>query len=284
MTPSTDPRHPRPFGAGFAWLLAAWALLRGHAVRLLLMGLLFQLLGGASQMGILGVLFLLAVPALTAGMLQGAHLAATGGRPSAITLFAAFQDGRRLLALFLLGAFTILGTFLLVGFSAAGALAGLDPELLARLQAGDQQAVLELDPAIIRNVLLSMVGGLFLGACLGFFAIPLVWFQGRSLGDALVTGVVVLLRQWRALTALGIGLAAVGLPVGALVVMVVATQPGGGMGSAVMTGLLLAVVVAYQVYGFVAQYVAFRDVFMSQASPAGMNAPDESGGDDQLVA
>ena len=89
-------RPPLPFSAGFAWLASAVSLIRSNAPRLLLLGLLLQLLGGASQIGILGLLFLLAVPSLTAGMLQGMHQAAQGQKPSAMVLFAAYQGPGRL--------------------------------------------------------------------------------------------------------------------------------------------------------------------------------------------
>ncbi len=282
MNRSNEPAPARSFSTGFAWLTTSVALLRSQAPRLLLVGLLFQLLGGASQVGILALFFLIAVPALTAGMLQALHVAATGQRPAVMTLFAAFQGGGRLMSLFLLGLITILATAMVLVFLVAGALSGLDPELAARIQAGDQAAVLELDPAIVRKVLFGMLLGLLVGACLGFFAIPLIWFQGRSLGDALLTGLVALLRQWRALTALGIGLAAIGLPVGIMAGMLMAAQATGAAPSLLLTVILMLVVVLYQVLAFAAQYMAFRDVFMAGegADPA---APDESA-DDQLVA
>ena len=157
-----------------------------------------------------------------------------------------------------------------------------DGDLLVLAQAGDQAAVLELDPAIVRKVLFGMLLGLLVGACLGFFAIPLIWFQGRSLGDALLTGLVALLRQWRALTALGIGLAAIGLPVGIMAGMLMAAQATGAAPSLLLTVILMLVVVLYQVLAFAAQYIAFRDVFMA-GEGAGPVAPDESA-DDQLVA
>ncbi len=285
MSDSGDPRSPRPFAAGFAWLTAAFALLRAQAARLLLIGLLFQLLGGASQVGILGVLFVLALPALTAGMLQALHLAAIGERPSAMSLFAAFSGGGRLLSLFLLGALTIVVILLTLGFLVAGSLAGLDPDLAARIQAGDQAAVLELDPAIIQKVLFGMLTGLLLSACLSFFTVPLIWFQGRSLGNALVTGIVALFHQWKALTALGLGLAAIGLPVGVMAGSLMAAQLGAASPSTLLTVVLMIVVVVYQVLAFAAQYVAFRAVFMGDGHDASAREGDGADeNEDQLVA
>ncbi len=292
--PGTTPPDPtaRSFSTGFAWLNDAASLLRSQAPRLLLLGLLLQMVGGLSQLGgPLAVLFIIAVPALTAGMLQGMHVASLGERPGPFTVFAAFQGGGRLLPLMLLGLVSVAVTMVVLGFLVAGALSGLDPELAARIQAGDQSAVLELDPAIVQKVLFGMVAGLLVSACLSLFAVPLIWFGERPLGAALWTGVITLFRQWRALTALGIGLAAVGIPVGLLAGMIMTIQLTGAAPSFLMTLLLLLIVVVYQVYAFAAQYVAYRDLFMGPGTGNDLDVPgreersaDDGGGDDQLVA
>lgn len=283
-------QEARTFSTGFAWLNDAAVLLRSQAPRLLLLGLLLQMVGGLSQMGgPLALLFIICVPALTAGMLQGMHVVAEGERPGPFTVFAAFQGGGRLLPLLLLGLISVAVTMVVLGFLVAGALSGLDAELAARIQAGDQSAVLELDPAIMQKVLFGMVTGLLVSACLSLFAVPLIWFGGRPIGAALWTGILTLFRQWRALTALGIGLAAVGLPVGLLAGTIMTFQLTGAAPSFLMTVLLLLIVVVYQVYAFAAQYVAYRDLFMAGGESSGPDAPrseDRSAGDgdDQLVA
>jgi hypothetical protein len=291
--PGTTPpgQAARPFSTGFAWLNDAASLLRGQAPRLLLLGLLLQMVGGLSQLGgPLAVLFIIAVPALTAGMLQGMHVASQGARPGPFTVFAAFQGGGRLVPLLLLGLVSVGVTMGVLGFLVAGALSGLDPDLAARIQAGDQSAVLELDPAIVQKVLFGMVAGLLVSACLSLFAVPLIWFGGRPLGAALWTGIITLFRQWRALTALGIGLAAVGLPVGLLAGTIMTFQLTGAAPSFLMTLLLLLIVVVYQVYAFAAQYVAYRDLFMDgtegepETTPSENRSAGDGGGDDQLVA
>lgn len=275
----------RPFSAGIAWLSAAMTLFRVQAARLLLIGLILQLIGGLAQVGILAFLFILAVPALTAGMLEALRQAEAGERPSPLVLFAPFRDSGRLLSLVLLGVITVGATLLVLSLLVAGALAGLDPELVARIQAGDQSAVLELDPALVQKVLFGMLAGLLVGACLGFYAVPLIWFEGRPLGSALWAGIRALLRQWRALTAMGLGLAAIGLPVGLLAGMILAAQASGAAPPILLTALLMGVVVVYQVVAFAAQYVAYRNSF-----PGRGEAPPTSGSDadfdadDQLVA
>lgn len=274
---------PHSFSAGFGWLGEAALLLRSNATRLLLMGLLLQLFGGASQAGgILGVLFLLAVPALSAGMLQGMHMAANGQRPSALVLFAAFQGSGRLLSLFLLGGLTIVLSFVVVSFVMVGGVASMDQELLVRIQSGDQAAVADLDPALLQRVLVAMVAGLGLGLVLSFFAVPLIWFEGRSLSSALGTAIKTTFREFRALTALGIGLFFLGLPVGLVAAFTLTAQLGSSNPSMVLTVIMLLLIVVYQVLGFAAQYVAFRSVF----PPAGpqQRVPQSDPDDDQLVA
>lgn len=286
MNTSEEPTPARDFSTGFGWLSTAVSLLRTQAPRLLLMGLLLQLLAGVSQMaGPLSVVFFILVPAFTAGILQGVHEVAEGGRPSAFVIFAAFQGSGRLGGLALFGLISLFLIMLTLGFVAAGAVAGLDPELMARIQAGDQSAVLELDPALMQKMLMGMVLGLLLGACLSFFAVPLIWFEGRGLGDALWTGLVTLLRQWRALTALGLGLAALGLPVAVFAGMVLTLQMTGSAPSLLLTVLLMGVVVVYQVLAYAAQYVAFRDVFPPDGGATLVDEPASGDGpDDQLVA
>jgi hypothetical protein len=264
-------------------LTAAAALFRSQAARLLLIGLLLQVLGGLAQVGIFALLFVLAVPALTAGVLQAMHEAASGQRPAPLVLFAAFRNSGKLLSLVLLGAITIGATLLVLSLLVAGTLAGLDPELVARIQAGDQAAVMELDPALVQKVVLGMLAGLLTGALLGFFAVPLIWFDGRPLGNALWAGLSMLFRQWRALTAMGLGLAVIGLPVGLLAGMIVAAQASGAAPSLLLTALLMGVVVLYQVLAFAAQYVAYRDAFHG-ASPPPPTDPGSSEAEDQLVA
>lgn len=277
-------RKPHSFAAGFGWLGEAMLLVRHNAMRLLLLGLLLQMLGAASQIGVLGVLFLLAVPALTAGMLQGMHLAASGSKPAPMVLFAAFQGSGRLLSLFLLGGLTLALSFVVVSFVMVGGVASMDPELLARIQSGDQAAVAELDPALLQRILVAMVAGLGLGLVLSFFAVPLIWFQQRSLGSALGSSITTMFREFRALTALGIGLFFLGVPVGLVAAFTVSAQLGASSPSMVLTVIMLLLVVVYQVLGFAAQYVAYRSVFMDvEPENQELTRPPDPD-DDQLVA
>ena len=59
-----------PPSHGFAWMVQSLSLIRLQAGRLLLIGLLMQLILGLSQLPLIGLLIMLSVPGLTAGLLQ----------------------------------------------------------------------------------------------------------------------------------------------------------------------------------------------------------------------
>ena len=77
---SPAPRR-RPAAAGWAWLRSSLSLFRAQPARLLLIAVLLQLILGLSRVPGLGLLVILAVPALTAGLLQALHLVETGRWP-----------------------------------------------------------------------------------------------------------------------------------------------------------------------------------------------------------
>ena len=234
------PRPPVPApafasGRGLVWLSEAIALLRLQPFRLLILGLVLQLLGGFSQAGVLGVVFVILAPALAAGMLQGLQLAAAGQRPPVMVLFIAFTQPARLPGLMLLGLLTVLLAVLTVAVVLGGSLGAWTRDLIARLEAGDPAAVSDIDPQILLRVVMGLVFGVLLGGSLGFFAVPLMWFHAMPLGRALWTGVWVMLRQWRALLVLGLMVALLGLPVGSAVGMAVSAQAMSGNPSMLLT-------------------------------------------------
>lgn len=257
----------------------AFSILREQPLRLLSVGLVFQLLAGLTQAGFIGILVVLALPALTAGVLQAVHESSVGGRPSLLSLFAAFRRPERLPALLVLGAITFGLGVLAVAVLLAGSLSGLDPALVARLEAGDAAAVAELDPGLLQRSLLGLLVGMLLGAALSYFAIPLIWFAGLPVGAAILVGLREMIRQWRALLALGLVLGLVGFPVAMGVGVILSAQMLGQGPSPLSSLLLLFMVVLYQLLLLSSQYVSFADCFSS--------APDEPGEEDkpdQLVA
>jgi hypothetical protein len=269
-------------GQGLVWFRSAWELIRRQPLRLLMMGLLLQLIAGFSQVSVFGFLFVLAMPAFTAGMLQGLLMADHGQRPGMFTLFAPFSWTQQLPTLLMLGAISILVAILTVGFVLAGSLSGLDPALLQRIEAGDADAVAELDPEILTRSMVAMVTALMLGACLSFFAIPLAWFQRASLGTSIIQGIVSLFRQWKALLVLGLLMGILAMPLGLMAGTLITSQLTGSEPSTIAVLVLMILVVGYQLMVFATQYMAYRDVF-------GMERPQQpgdrpAGDDDQLVA
>ena len=59
-----------PPSHGFAWMVQSLSLIRLQAGRLVLIGLLMQLILGLSQLPLIGLLIMLSVPGLTAGLLH----------------------------------------------------------------------------------------------------------------------------------------------------------------------------------------------------------------------
>ncbi|NND43861.1 MAG: hypothetical protein HKN58_00960 [Xanthomonadales bacterium] len=264
-----------PARRGFAWLAGSLGLVRAQPARLLLIGLVLQFLTGFSQFGTLGFLFVLAVPALTAGVLQALYLVSLGHRPPLMVLFSAFSIPLRLFRLFVLSMVMIAVGMLAAGALLSGSLAGLDPAIIARLEQGDMSALAGADPAVLQRMMLSLALGVLASGALGFFAIPLVWFSGQSAGAALLNGLAAIFRNVLPLLAMVVGLVILAFPVLVLVSLLL----GSGQASPVLTLLVLFVLVAYQLVVFGAQYLAFRELFGAPADPDKADP-----GDDQLVA
>lgn len=279
---STEPVVAPVFDAarGLHWFSDAFAVLRQQPFRLLVLGLVLQLLGGFSQAGIFGVLFVIAAPALAAGMLQGMHETAQGGRPRILVLFSAFGPSGRLPALLMLGLITLMFSIVVVALVVGSSLSGLDPELIARMEAGDTSAVNDLDPQILVRSMLALLFGVMVGASLGFYAVPLIWFCQLSLARAVWLGLWTMLRQWRALLVLALLMALLGLPVASAAAMAVAAQQASGSPSSLLMMFMIMMMVAYQLVVFASQYVSFTELFSGPSA----DQPGPPGDGDQLVA
>lgn len=269
-----------PAARGLAWFSGSIALLKAQPARLLLIGLALQFLMGFSQFGALGFLLLLALPALTAGVLQALSLVEHGYRPPFTTLFSAFPDAGRVLRLFILGAVSGIAAMLAAGALMSGALESMGPEALARLEQGDIQALAGVDPGQVRRLALGLVAGLFVSGAIAWFGIPLVWFTGRPVGRAIVEGIAGLVRNWQPLLVLGLLLGIVAVPVALAAVATMAAAYGAGRAVSLLTLVMLLLMVLYQMLLFGAQYCSFRDIF-ADAWP-GADRPAD--GEDQLVA
>lgn len=271
-----------PAARGLAWFSGSISLLRAQPVRLLLIGLVLQFLMGFSQFGLVGVLMLLAIPALTAGVLQSMTLADRGYRPPLMTLFSAFSDTARLLRLFILGAVSGIVALLTAGVIMSGSLEAMSPEILSRLEQGDVQALVGVDPELVQRLALGVLTGLLVSGSIAYFAIPLIWFQGRPVGVAISEGLVGMIRNWAPVLVMGLLLAIVAMPVALATVAMMAASYGAGQASPLLTLIMLLMMVAFQMLLFGAQYHASREIFGIGMGESGPDNPEE--GDNQLVA
>ena len=264
VQPKPAQQPPPGFGRGLDWLRQGSVLLAAQPLRLLLLGLVLQLLAGVSQAGVLGFVFLLVAPAFGAGMLQAMQLVRAGGRPTLASLFVAFAAPASLGRLVLLGALGIGFAIIAMAMVLSGAAVEFDPALLQRLEAGDASAVTELDPALLQGALLGLGFGMLLAGTLAYYAVPLSWFRGLSVGRAIVQGLAGMVRAWRPLLVLGLMLGLLSLP-GAILL---AFSLLGGVGQSVFLTLpMLLLVVAFQLLLFATQYVSFVDIFGAPENP-----------------
>ena len=187
-----------PASRGLAWFTGSLLLFRSQFSRLLLIGLVLQFLMGASQAGIVGFLVLLAIPALTAGVMQSLFMAERGYKPPLITLFCAFSSSAKVSRLFLLGVIMIAIAMLTAGAILAGGVGDLDPAILTRLEQGDIEALNLADPAMLERIILSLLAGVMISGTLVYFAVPLVWFLDKPTGTAILAGLAGMIRNWAA--------------------------------------------------------------------------------------
>ena len=273
---------PLPAARGGAWFMESLALLRRQASRLLFIAILMQLVLGLVQVPVLGILVVLSVPGLTAGILQAFHVTAHGGAPAMRLLFLPLATGNRRGRLFALGALVFAVGILCVSLLLGGVLANLDEATLLRLQQGDVNALGEADPLFVSRLMAAFVLSVAISGTLTFFSVPLVWFRDRRIWPALTAGLAGLLRHWKALLVLGLVLAAASLPFALLVGLLLQLAAAGGVMAYIATGLVMVLLLFFQLLLFGTQYCAFRDIFgiVDSAPP-----PTPTRGDDgQLVA
>ena len=273
---------PLPAARGGAWFMESLALLRRQASRLLFIAILMQLVLGLVQVPILGILVVLSVPGLTAGILEAFHVTARGGAPAMRVLFLPLATGNRRGRLFAMGALVFVIGVLCVSLLLGGTLAGLDEATLARLQQGDMNALAEADPLFLSRLLAAFAFSVAISGTLTFFSVPLVWFRDLRFWPAIIAGLAGLLRHWKALLVLGAALVAASLPFALLIGLLLQLAAAGGAVAYVITGLVMVLVLLFQLLLFGTQYCSFRDIFgFAESAPP----PAVRGGDDgQLVA
>jgi len=265
---------------GLAWLMQSLALIRAQTGRLLLLVVLLQLIMGLTQVPLIGFLLILSVPALTAGLLQGFHVTSLGGRPIPTLLFVPLTSKGHAGRLFGLG-----GLMFLVGITCVAMLlpadsALTDPELISRIEQGDVEALSALDMDSLRSMLFAFLIGLSISGTLSFMTIPLVWFQNRPLGPAILIGLKALVVNWKPFLVLGLGLAGVLIPVSLVAGALFASASGGGAFSMLVMAVVMLLVLVFQLLLFGTQYCSFRDIFRLEVDSEQTEPPDDS----QLVA
>ena len=269
-----------PASRGLAWISGAWELIRRQPLRLLLIGLFFQLLLGFTQSSALGLVIILCLPVLTAGMLHAFFVVEHVGKPALGVLFLPFTRGESFGRLLLLGAGVLVIVLLIMSAFMAGQVVGIDPEIVSRIEQGDLEALQFIDPQIMENAVLAMAVGAAVSGCVTYFSVPLIWFRRQPMGSAVITGLRALGRNWKPLLMLGVFLAIVTVPIVLLFGSFYLSALSEGAGSYGLAFLLLVLGPLFQLLLFGTQYLAFRDIFgFGEATPA-RGKPS----DDQLVA
>ena len=83
-----------PFSQGFAWLLQSLALMRLQAGRLLLIAVIMQVILGLTQVPLVGLLIIISVPGLSAGVLEAFDVTRRGGYPGVSLLLKPLTSGK----------------------------------------------------------------------------------------------------------------------------------------------------------------------------------------------
>lgn len=260
-------------------MLQSVALLRLQPGRLLLIALLMQMVLGLTQLPLLGLLVILAVPGLSAGVLESLHVTACGRRPELRMMFlplASRPHNARLLAL---GGLIFAVGVLTMSLLLSGSETLMDPAMIERLEQGDLEAVASLDQQALADMALAFLIGIAVSGTLSFFAIPLIWFRGYGLGPALLVGLRALVINWLPFLLLGLGLGLVLMPLAIVTGVLIGLATQGGLVTMFAMGLVVVLLLLFQLLLFATQYCAFRDIFGALPEAAGM--PDNQ---DQLVA
>ena len=182
----------------------------------------------------------------------------------------------------LLGALMLGVGFLVVSAIVSGAESAVDPDVLARIEQGDAEALLAIDPQLILRMAFAIAMAVGLSGTLSFMSIPLVWFRDQRLGFSLVNGLKALCLNWRPFTVLALALAGLLVAVALAVGLLFQAAGAAGLFSLVLLGFIMLIALAFQMVVFGSQYCSFRDIYGLDAA-GGDDYPVPSN-DDQLVA
>jgi hypothetical protein len=281
MTAQTPiPVRKLPAARGLAWLSGSWGLIKRQPLRLLLISLFFQFFLGFSQVQVIGLLVILCLPILSAGMLHAFFLVERNEKPILAVLFLPVTAKLSASRLLLLGGVVIVTGLLVASLVMAGQMLEVDPDVLERLQQGDLDALQFIDPQMIETALIAMAIGAAVSGSITYFSVPLIWFSQQGLGNALMMGLKGLLRNWKPLLVIGLLLGILAVPIVLLFGSFYLSALSGGASSNWLAFLVLLLGPMFQLLLFGTQYLAFRDIFGLDESIAGYQKNTA----DQLIA
>jgi len=250
-----------PAARGIAWVSGSWALVKRQPLRLLLISFFFQFLLSFSQSGALGLVVILCLPVLSAGLLHAFFLVEHGGKPMLAILFKPFVAKDSVGPLLLLGAVSMVLALGVVSVVVAGQVLQIDPDLISRIEQGDIEAIQMIDPRVMESAVLAMALGAVISGTITYFAVPLIWFRKRAMGNAMLTGLKALGRNWKPLLVIGLFLGLLAVPIILLFVYFYVSAISSGTGSSMLALVLLLIGPLFQLLLFGTQYLAFRDIF-----------------------
>jgi hypothetical protein len=269
-----------PFSRGIAWLLQSLSLMRLQSGRLLLIAVIMQLILGLTQVPLIGLLVIISVPGLSAGILEAFDVTRRGGHPGLNLLFKPLLSGAHTGRLLMMGALIFVVGVLSISLLLSGSEELLNSDLLSRIEQGDVDAISQLDQEALSKMVIAFLIGISISGTLSYFTIPLIWFRNRKLGAALLEGIRALVTHWRAFVMLALGLFAALIPVAVVTGFLFQLASGSGLLSVIVMGGIMVLLLAFQMLLFGTQYCAFRDIFGID-SPTGPPIGDD---DSQLVA
>lgn len=269
-----------PAARGLAWVTGSWGLVKRQPIRLLLISLFLQFFLSFSQAGVLGLLVILCLPVLTAGMLHAFYSVERGEQPKLAILFKPFTSTGKLSKLLLLGAVVMVLGLLAITLVMSGQVMSIDPDVLSRIEQGDLDALQLIDPKVMESAVFAMAIGAAISGSITYFAVPLIWYKKQGVVNAMVVGMKALARNWRPLLVIGALLGVLAVPIGLLLASFYLSALSGGTASPILAFLLLLLGPMFQLLLFGTQYLAFRDIFgLDSVTDTGENSKD-----DQLVA
>jgi len=166
----------------------------------------------------------------------------------------------------------------IVTLTLAGQMMDIDPNIIARIEQGDLDALQLIDPQVLQSAVLAMAIGAAISGCITYFSVPLIWFRKYGVGSALITGLKALGRNWKPLLVIGLLIGLLAVPIVLLFGYFYLSALNEGTAPTLLGFLLLVIGPMFQLLLFGTQYLAFRDIFGvdETAVPAKAN--------DQLVA